>query len=672
MLYFIGPYETRFKTAGVMDVVNFMERESKFCFDTETTGLNPHSSKVIMVQVGNEDTQFVIDTRHVDITPMLPYLESPDKMKIGANLAFDYKMLLSNYGIRLQNLGDVMIREMVLENGRKSRGFGLKDLAKKYLKISMPKEVRNEFTRMRNQPFNQQQILYGAKDVKIPMDIYHKQQIRIRDDQLGVVIHLEQQYVRVIAEMEYHGLPFNREIWRDLYKQNQEALKTNKEALDDYLIKNNATKFIGTVDMFTGKPEIKVNWGSPKQVAEVFKHFGVPVSKVDHEKTNKLKDDYGIDFEVTKDSVSKDDLTRLADAYPFAGLFMKYRKTLSAVTKYGIDWLNKYVSDDDRVRSRFRQILNTGRISSTSPNLQNIPSFKDPAKVPWEAHRSAIHPKGDWRFIVRDYDSQESRILADNADEDSMIREYIHGKGDMHSLTGTKVFSRIEGKQVTVSKTENKHYRTIAKTVNFGIAYGIGPAGLSRNLNISKEMASDIINAFYESYPKLTEYFDRRHEEVMRDGYLVVDDFTKRRVYFPEHKVFKEYMKEVERYQELKYRNRVLGYDEPEYPEEAMNESRRINSKLRRAAQNYSIQGAAASMTKIAQSTFYDWVRKENLFDKVKIVLALHDELVVEAHKDVAELVNEKLAHYMDSAGSYFCKKIPTTSSGHVGMSWEH
>jgi DNA polymerase-1 len=167
MLYFIGPYQTRYTPAELNDVIRFMEREDKFCFDTETTGLDPHRSKVIMIQIGNEEFQFVIDARHVDVTPLLPYLESRDKMKIGSNLAFDYKMMLGNYGIRMQNLGDTMIREKVLETGRKTRGFGLKDLAKKYLKVNMPKEVRTEFTRIHNEPFDDRQILYGGNDGRI-------------------------------------------------------------------------------------------------------------------------------------------------------------------------------------------------------------------------------------------------------------------------------------------------------------------------------------------------------------------------------------------------------------------------------------------------------------------------------------------------------------------------
>lgn len=259
MLYFIGPYKTAYPAAEINDVVRFMERESKFSFDTETTGLDPHRSKVIMVQIGNEEFQFVIDTRHVDITVLLPYLESPDKMKIGSNLAFDYKMMLANYGIRMQNLGDTMIREKVLETGRKQRGFGLKDLAKKYLKVNMPKEVRTEFVHMKDQPFSSRQILYGGNDVKYPIQIYHKQQLRIQRDRLGVTVHIEQQYVRVIAEMEYWGMPFRSDIWEDLYHQNLKELIIREEALNQYVRDNNLEGFLGPIDMFTSKQLVMVS-----------------------------------------------------------------------------------------------------------------------------------------------------------------------------------------------------------------------------------------------------------------------------------------------------------------------------------------------------------------------------------------------------------------------------
>jgi DNA polymerase-1 len=673
MLYFIGPYQTRYKTAELNDVIRFMERESKFCFDTETTGLNPHRDKVIMVQIGNDEFQFVIDARHVDITPLLPYLVSPDKMKIGSNLAFDYKMMLGNYGIRMQNLGDTMIREKVLETGRKQRGFGLKDLAKKYLKVNMPKEVRTEFTHIHNQPFDDRQILYGGNDVKYPIRIYYKQQLRIQNDQLGVTVHLEQQYVRVIAEMEFWGMPFREDIWNDIYHKNVDALVERLAALDDYVRDNKITKYLGPVDMFTGKQDVHMNWGSPKQVGELFKSLGLPVEKLDFDKMDEVKDVYGLNLEIFKISIGKEELARLADTYPIAKLFLDYKKAYSAVTKYGLEWVKKYVDREmGRVRTRFNQVLNTGRISSSSPNVQQIPSFKSSAKASWEAHRTAFVAPEGWTLVVRDYSAQESRVLADLAKEEAMIQEYITGTGDMHSLTGSKVFSLIEGRPVKVSKKENAHYRNIAKVVNFASAYGATGGTLARKLNISKEMGDDIINSFYQAYPQLRDYFVRRHSEILKNGYLIIDPFTNRKIYFPAHKRYKENLEIMQSYQEEKYRNRVLGYEEPEYPKEVADETRKLEGSLKRAAQNFPIQSISASMTKIAMSMMYDWILKNGYEDSIRIVLALHDEIVLECKKEVAEIANEKLGFFMEHAGTYFCKSLPMASDGGSTEVWDH
>lgn len=673
MLYFIGPYSTGYKPAEINDVVRFMERESKFCFDTETTGLNPHTSKVIMIQIGNKEIQFVIDSRSVDITPILPYLESRAKMKLGSNLAFDYKMMLANYGIRMQNLGDTMIREKVLETGRKNRGFGLKDLAKKYLKVEMPKEVRTEFAHVRDQPFNERQILYGGNDVKYPIEIYHKQQLRIQQEQLGVTIHLEQQFVRVIAEMEYWGMPFREDIWTDLFYKNEKALIEREEALNEYVRENNLSGFLGPVDMFAGKQQVLVKWSSPKQVGNLFKYLGLPVEKLDFDKMTEVKSLYDIEEDIFKLSIGKEDLVRLAENFPIASLFLKYKKAHSAVTKYGLEWIEKNVDRKmGRVRTRFNQVLNTARISSSSPNVQQIPSYKSPEKPSFEGHRTAFVAPEGWTLVVRDYSAQESRLLADMAGEESMINEYLHGSGDLHSLTGTKVFSLIEGKPITVNKRENSHYRNIAKTVNFGVSYGGTGGTLSRKLNISREMGDEIIDSFFKSYPQLNAYFLKRHEEILTTGELVTDSFTRRKIYFPSQAHYQKLLERMDEYNELKYRNRVLGLEEPVYPKETASEIRVLKGSLTRASQNYPIQSNSASMTKIAMSMMYDWIQKEKLNDSIHIVLALHDEIILECKEEVAELADKKLGFFMENAGTYFCKTLPMSSDGGLTKVWDH
>ena len=673
MLYYIGPGNKNFRHAKIYDVVRYMDKVSMFCFDTETTGLDPHRDEVIMVQVGDENTQFVIDARHIDITPILPFLESRDKIKIGANLAFDYGMMLGNYGIRMQNLGDIMIREKVLECGRKQRGFSLKDMAKSYLKVNMPKDVRMEFAHMKNKHFSDRQIVYGANDVKYPIQIYHKQQRRISNDQLGITIHLEQQYVRVIAEMQFNGLPFRSDIWMDVFEQNKEALIEREEALNQYVRDNNIHKYLGAVDMFTGKPNVNIVWSSPKQVGEFMLHLGLPVEALDYEAMEKFEAKHNFKKDIYKLSVGKEALARLADRYPIADLFLKYKKASSAVTKYGDKWISKYVDlENMRVYSYYNQILNTGRISSTKPNLQQIPSFKSKDRYSWEAHRTAFVAPEGWTFVVRDYSSQESRLLADMANEESMIDEYLHGTGDLHSLTGTKVFSLIEGKPITVSTSENSHYRQIAKTVNFGISYGGSGGTLARKLNISREMGDEIVNSFFKAYPQLDEYFQKRHEEILKTGMLVIDPFTRRRVYFPIHSTYTKLLEQYNTYQELRYRNRILELKEPEYPAKLIKELRNVKGQLCRAAQNYPIQAGSANMTKIAMSMLYDWVKKEKLFDSVKISLALHDEIVAECKEEVADVVNKKLEEYMEYAGTFFCNKIPMKSDGGSTKVWDH
>lgn len=212
----------------------------------------------------------------------------------------------------------------------------------------------------------------------------------------------------------------------------------------------------------------------------------------------------------------------------------------------------------------------------------------------------------------------------------------------------------------------------VYKQFHDNITDGATGSTLANKLNISKEMGNDIIDAFYSSYPKLDEYFKSRHEEILRNGHLIIDPFSNRTIYFPTHKKYLATLEEMNRYNELKYRNRMLGLEEPEYPKKVAEEHRIYKGSLQRASQNYPIQSVSANMTKIAMSMFYDWIQKEGLTEDVHIVLALHDEIVIECKEEVAKSVDDKLGFCMEHAGTYFCKSLPMKSDGGPTKVWDH
>jgi DNA polymerase I-like protein with 3'-5' exonuclease and polymerase domains len=661
----VAPYKVRgIEQTSLEEVISFLKKQSTISLDIETTGLSPTKDQVIMVQVGNKHIQYIIDSRHIDISPIFPYLESNDIIKIGTNLKFEYKMFLGNYGIRIQNLRDIMIQEMILMCGIQRRGFNLQKLAEKYLDVHLPKDVRLEFTTLNGRNFNSRQIRYGANDILYPIYINELQQKKIKEQELEVCVHLENSFVKIISEMEFNGMLVDTEKWMTIYERNKVSMAEALEDLNQYLIDNSARPFIGTINMFTGKPTISVNWSSDRQVVEVFKYFKIPTKVLDKNKSKEVSKELGMDIEVYKDTVGAAEIERYKKDYPLVSIYLKYKKLEKSVDTFGQAWIDKYVDKEShKVHTNFWQILNTGRMSSNNPNVQQIKRGE---------LRTCFPASQGNRLIVRDYSNQEGRLIADMADEKAMINEFLYGSGDLHSLTGTKVFSLIEGKPVTVSKKENADLRYIAKTVNFGSLYGIGPYKLAKNLQIESELAEQIINGYFKSYPDLTKYFKKWHKFATEKGYILIDEFTKRRSYFP---FYKDYLKTkaiIDDYKYQQYEARKNGIPIEKLDKSVWSDFFTMKGTMERASQNYRIQGGSASMTKIAMVMMYNYLLENKLFDRVKLILALHDEIVLEAKENLAEHIDVKLEEFMTKAGKYFSKQVPMDSDGGPCDLWEH
>ena len=253
------------------------------------------------------------------------------------------------------------------------------------------------------------------------------------------------------------------------------------------------------------------------------------------------------------------------------------------------------------------------------------------------------------------------------SNEDAMIDEFLNGKGDLHSLTASKVYSEIRGEYVEVSKKKNTELRQNAKVLNFAMSYGAGAYKIGKGLNVSQEEAQNIVNSFFSAFPKLSDYFKAGHRFVRNNGYVVIDPLTKRRSYFAFYEKYMELHKTVEEFKLQQRRNRALKLDK-----QIWSDYYTLKGAMERASQNYRIQGLAASMTKIALVYFYNHLLDNNLFDKVEINLVLHDELVIISDADIAEEMDKVLADCMVKAGSHFCKRIPMEVSGGPCIVWDH
>lgn len=343
------------------------------------------------------------------------------------------------------------------------------------------------------------------------------------------------------------------------------------------------------------------NINSPKQLGEIlFVKMGIPGGK-------KTKSGYSTAAEV---------LEKLAPDYPFVSHILEYRAVSKLKSTYA-DGLMTCVAGDGRIHSTFHQTITaTGRISSTEPNLQNIPVKMEQGRT----IRKFFVPEDGSCFIDADYSQIELRIMAHLSGDESMIEAFNTG-ADIHAITASKVF-HVPLEDVTSLMRRN------AKAVNFGIIYGISAFGLSEDLNISRKEAKEFIDEYFETFPHVKQYLDGQVEEAKKRGY-VTTEFGRRRP-LPE-------------LSSSNFMQRSFG---------------------ERVAMNAPIQGTAADIMKIAMIRVRDRLEKEGL--KSRVILQVHDELLLEVPIQEADTVEKLLAQEMENAVSFSVPMKVETSRGNT------
>ena len=345
------------------------------------------------------------------------------------------------------------------------------------------------------------------------------------------------------------------------------------------------------------------NIGSPKQLGEVlFEKMMLPASK-------KTKTGYSTDAET---------LAKLSAYHPIIEEILEYRQVTKLNSTY-VDGLAKAADDNGRVHSIFNQTgTATGRLSSSEPNLQNIPVRTELGRI----FRKYFVPQNDGYVLIdADYSQIELRILAHVAGDETMINAFLSGE-DIHTMTAARVFG-VEPSEVT------PELRKRAKAVNFGILYGIGEYSLSEDLGISRAQAKRYIESYLAGFPRISEYLDGIKEQARRDGYVTTMFGRKRRI------------------AELSSSNKNLQH----FGE--------------RVAMNSPIQGSAADIIKIAMIRVRDELLKSGI--DARLILQVHDELLVEAKKDCADKAYEILVKCMEESTKL---DVPLDVDAHVGQNW--
>lgn len=576
----------------VEDAFNQLKSEPLLGADTETTGLDPLKHKILLIQIGTPKFQYVFDMARIpsdSYEPIFKILKAEKIVKIFQNGKFDYKMLKSNYGIRVKNLADTMITEQLLTKGVKKKGFGLGELVSKYRAGKMSKDVREGFSiKKYGDTFTQQQIEYAANDVAVLEPIYNAQRKIALSKGMLDLVNLENEAVRVTAEMELNGIFLNEELWSVLEDEARESLKIYEKNLQKHFEPFHEKNLFGLLD---------INYGSPKQVKPALEQvIGFELKSTDAKYLKQFNEP------VIKDLTS-------------------YREELKKITTYGRVFLKNIHELSHRIHAKYLQLgTDSGRESCTDPNMQNIP--KDQRyRTPFQAQSK------DDRIISADFASQELRVLAQLSGEEAFINAIEEGL-DLHKMVASILFRKPYDE---ISDEE----RAKGKTLNFGTIYGFTAYGLAKALEISKKDAQALLNKFFIAFPKINKFLREMESKTERLRCAISP---------------------------LDGRIRDLGsidWDDWRKRGHALN-----------IGKNHPIQGASASITKLALIKIQNYIEDKN--KEASIIAVIHDEILVECHKDIAEEMKKIMEEKMISAFNYYCPDIPMEVGAIISNHWVH
>ncbi|MBO5238515.1 MAG: DNA polymerase I [Lachnospiraceae bacterium] len=386
-----------------------------------------------------------------------------------------------------------------------------------------------------------------------------------------------------------------------LYDMEKWGIQVQKEALTEYgeQLNRRIQELEASIHEMAGE---NFNIQSPKQLGEVlFEHMNLPGGK-------KTKTGYSTNVEV---------LEKIQQEHPIVPAVLEYRQLTKLKSTYA-DGLANYIQPDQRIHGKFHQTITaTGRISSTEPNLQNIPIRMPLGRM----IRKVFIPKEGYEFIDADYSQIELRVLAHLSEDPVLIDAFLHNR-DIHATTAAEVFD-VPIEEVTPLQRRN------AKAVNFGIVYGISAHGLSQDLNISRKEAGEYIDRYFETYPRIKDFLDRQVETAKQTG---------------EVETMYHRIRPVPEIQSSNFMQRNFG---------------------ERIAMNSPIQGTAADIIKIAMNRVRERLMMEQLDSR--LILQIHDELLIEAKKDEISVVSKLLKEEMEQAAVL---SVPLEVDVHVANNW--
>ena len=578
-------------------LIDKLMQQKSVCFDTETTGLRALEVELIGMSFSYEIRKgyYVSFPENQEETKTIleefrPFFESEEIEKIGHNLKYDLKVL-SNYDMQVKGtLFDTMIAHYLINPDMRHNMDVLAETYLNYQPVSITeligKKGKNQLS-MRDISIKEQ-TEYAVEDADVTLQLKNHFTKELETGNVTKLFNnVELPLVSVLTSMEIEGININTDFLKEL----SIALTDDINRLEKAIYSQAGEEF---------------NIGSPKQLGVVLFENLKLIDKPKKTKTGQY-------------ATGEDVLSYLAKDHQIIRDILEYRQYNKLKSTYVDALPNEINPKTRRIHTEYAQaVAATGRLSSNNPNLQNIPIRTERGR---EVRKAFIPRSKDYVLLAADYSQIELRIIAALSEEETMMNAFKNGE-DIHASTAAKVFN-IPINEVT------REQRSNAKTVNFGIIYGVSAFGLSNQTNLSRSEAKELIDTYYETYPKLKAYMSSQVDFARENGY--VETVLNRRRYL----------------KDINSRNAM------------------VRGAAERNAVNAPIQGSAADIIKLAMINIHKKFEVANF--KSKMILQVHDELVFDAHKDELEIIKPIIKHEMEHA---FSLKVPLDVEIGLGNNW--
>lgn len=590
-------YQSIVPGLGLKLFLEKLMQQTSVCFDTETTGIDPIPAELVGIAFSWEQGKgfyipFPEDREEAQklIEELRPFFESEEIEKIGQNLKYDIKVL-AKYGIDVKGkLFDTMIAHYLINPDMRHNMDVLSETYLNYTPISITeligKKGKNQLS-MRAVPL-EPQTEYAVEDADITLQLKEHFQKELTDASTKKLFdELEIPLVKVLASMELEGINLDKDFLKTLSGE----LDSDIKLLEQKIYSAAGEEF---------------NIASPKQLGVILFEKMKLVDKPKKTKTGQY-------------STAEDVLSYLAKDHEIIQDVLDFRG-LSKLKSTYVDALpNQVLEQTGHVHTDYMQtVAATGRLSSNNPNLQNIPIRTERGR---QVRKAFIPRNEDYTLLAADYSQIELRVIASLSEEENMINAFKRGE-DIHASTAAKVFN-VPLNEVT------REQRSNAKTVNFGIIYGVSAFGLSNQTNLSRTEAKELIDTYYATYPKLREFVSKQIAFARENGY--VETVLGRRRYL----------------KDINSRNAV------------------VRGAAERNAVNAPIQGSAADIIKIAMINIHNKLKEGDY--KTKMLLQVHDELVFDVYKPELETMKSLIKHEMENAYKLI---VPLDVDFDIGDNW--